>query len=143
MTLPPPRLTRKPEPRAPLRGFLDDAPRRVLAHPDESARVLPTEYRLDAPNEVRLFVQSAPGHDEGPSLRPGLLRQLPYAARPEVHALGREEGVRAALHYTMVSLHAASGEQEGPLVERVVEFAQQLVQPHPLPLGESGEAPGD
>ena len=122
MTLPPPRLTRKSERRAP-RGFLDDTPRRVLAHPDESARVLPTEYRLDAPNEVLLFVRSAPSHDEGPSLRPGLLRQLPYAARPEVHVLGRKDGVRAALHYTIVSLHAASGEQEGPLVERVVEFA--------------------
>jgi len=35
--------------------------------------VLLAEQSLDAPDEIRLLVQGAPGDDEGPVRRPGLL----------------------------------------------------------------------
>src|SRR5215211_7732029 len=47
-----------------LGGPLDGTPRRVLAHTRIGARMLLAEQRLDAPDEIRLLVQRAPGDDE-------------------------------------------------------------------------------
>src|SRR3712207_5152592 len=52
----------------PTGGMLTDA--------GEGSRVPAAEQRLDTADEAGLLVQAAPGDDEGPAVRPGLLFQL-------------------------------------------------------------------
>ena len=81
----------------------------MLAHAREGSPVLFAKDLLDAPDEVRLFIQGAPRDDEGPIFRQGLLLYLLQTPRAEVDALRRQEGVGAASHDVMVLLCAACG----------------------------------
>src|SRR5215211_2449852 len=90
-------------------GPLDDALRRVLAHARIGARMLLAEQRLDAPDEISLLEQRAPGDDESPVRRPGLLLYLLQTTGAAMDPLCWQEGVGAAAHGAMVLLRAASG----------------------------------
>jgi hypothetical protein len=74
--------------------------------------MLLAEHLLDALDEIRLLIEGAPGDDEGPFRRFGLLLYLLQAPGAEVHPARREEGVGAVSHGIMVLPCEASRESD-------------------------------
>src|SRR5215203_5025667 len=92
-------------------GLLDRPTRGMLPDTGEGPRVPAPEHRLDTADEPGLLVQAAPGDDEGPAVRPGLLFQLLQSIRAEMNARGLKEGVGSASHVPIVQLSATPGDR--------------------------------
>src|SRR5215217_397842 len=112
MTLPHRRRPGGPPPSSPPRRQPFPPPHRgCAARYRRRPRMPAAKHRLDAADEASLLVQAAPGDDESPVVRPGLLFQLLQSVRAEMNARGLKEGVGTAYHAPIVQLRATPGDR--------------------------------